>query len=100
MEEEKKESRLKALDLSLIALIVVGVVLGFALKKTLKPKITSSPEDRKIFAVKQDFDFDAIQKKLDDEMAEAEANQAPVEGAPMPEGAAPQVEVEEVPQPN
>ncbi len=81
--EEKKENFWKAVDLSLVALVVVGVVLGFSLKKALKPKITSSPEDRKIVAVKQEFDFNEIQKKLDEEMEKAQAEQAPTEGQPI-----------------
>lgn len=88
--EEKKENFWKAVDLSLVALVVVGVVLGFSLKTALKPKITSSPEDRKIIAIKQDFDFEEMQKKLDAEMEKAQAEQvpAPADGTvPIPDNA-------------
>ncbi len=84
--EEKKENFWKAVDLSLVALVVIGVIIGFSLKKALKPKVTSSPEDRKIVAIKQDFDFKEIQKKLDEEMEKAQAEQAPTE---VPEGGVP-----------
>jgi len=51
--------------LALIAILLVGAIAGFLVKAAIKAKVTSSPDDRKITAVKQTFDFKAAQDNVD-----------------------------------
>lgn len=53
--------------LALIAILVVGIIAGFLVKSAIKSKVTSSPDDRKISAFHQTFDFKAAQERLDKE---------------------------------
>jgi len=84
--------------LALAAIFIVGAVAGFLLKSSLKSKVSSSPDDRKITTVKQVYDFKAATERLDKEMQElqnqqmegspngtaAPSEQAPIEGQQIP----------------
>lgn len=56
--------------LALVAIFIVGIIAGFLVKSSLKSKITSSPDDRRITAVEQAFDFKAAQDRLEKENQE------------------------------
>jgi len=56
--------------LALVAILIVGAIVGFLVKSSLKSKITSSPDDRRITAVTQTFDFKAAQDRLEKQSQE------------------------------
>lgn len=60
----------------LIAIFVIGAFAGYWIKASLKDKITSGPDDRKVVAVKQSYDFDAAKQKLEKQMQEMQNAQA------------------------
>ncbi len=60
--------------LYLAVIFVIGAVAGFWLKSALKPHITNAPDDRKVVAITQSFDFKAAQAKLEAEMAAGAAD--------------------------
>jgi|GEM_PF-1617012 len=67
--------------LALIAILLVGAIAGFLVKAALKAKVTSSPDDRRITAVKQMFDFKAAQDNAD-KQEQALQEEQQVQGAP------------------
>ena len=58
--------------LALVAILIVGIIAGFLVKTSLKSKITSSPDDRRITAVKQMFDFKGAQDRLEKESQDSQ----------------------------
>jgi len=66
--------------LALIAIFLVGAIAGFLVKAAIKAKVTSSPDDRKITAVKQVFDFKAAQDNVDKQ--EQALQEQPDQGVP------------------
>jgi hypothetical protein len=62
-----------------VIIFLIGAVAGFWLKSALKSKITNSPDDRRVVAEKQDFNFKAIQDKLEKEAAEMQNAPGPGE---------------------
>jgi len=56
--------------LYLVIIFLIGAVAGFWFKSALKGKFTNSPDDRRVTAEKQTFDFKAIQEKLEKEVEE------------------------------
>jgi hypothetical protein len=59
----------------LVAIFLVGAIAGFLVKAAIKAKVTSSPDDRKITAVKQTFDFKAAQDNVDKQDQASQAQQ-------------------------
>lgn len=85
MEEENK--KVQGPLMTLVIVLVVGIVAGYFVKSAVKSRFTSSPDDRKITAMKQNFDFKAAQQRVDKEMEELQSQQqggTPIEleGAP------------------
>lgn len=74
--------------LALVAIFVIGIVIGFLAKSSLKPKITSSPDDRKTTAVQQTYDFKSAKDRMDKEMQQLQEQQGqevqPGEVVPVP----------------
>lgn len=68
--------KLKAINISLAVLFIFGLIVGFSFKKALKPKLTSSPDDREVSAVKQNYDFKGAQEKIEREIQEMQEQQA------------------------
>ena len=56
--------------LALVTILIVSAIVGFLVKSSLKSKITSSPDDRKITAVAQTFNFKAAQDRLEKQSQE------------------------------
>jgi len=61
--------------LALAAIFIIGAVVGFLVKSALKSKITSSPDDRRITAVQQIYDFKAAKERMDKEMQQMQEQQ-------------------------
>ena len=59
----------------LVIIFFIGALAGFWLKSALKSKITNSPDDRKVVAVQQTFDFEKAKQEMEKEILEAQ--QAP-----------------------
>jgi len=72
MAEDKTTNRS---TLALVVIFIVGALIGFGIKASIKSKITSSPDDRKITSVKQNFDFKAAQQRIDKEMQDLQSQQ-------------------------
>lgn len=68
--------------LALVAIFVVGVIAGFLVKSALKSKVTSSPDDRKITAVHQSFDFKGAQDRIEQQQNQELQNQQEGQGVP------------------
>lgn len=67
--------------LALVAILIVGAIAGFLVKSTLKSKVTSSPDDRKIKAITQSFDFKGAQDRIEQEQQQ-QLQQQQQQGAP------------------
>jgi hypothetical protein len=65
MEKEKKT--IQELSFHLAIILIIGIVAGYWLKTTMKPYVSASPEDRKVNAVRQTYDFETAKKKLEEE---------------------------------
>lgn len=76
--------------LALAAILIVGAIAGFLVKSALKAKVTSSPDDRKITAIHQTYDFKAAQDRAEQQAEQASQDQIqpgdvqPGTGAPTP----------------
>jgi len=74
--------------LALIAIFIVGALVGFMLKTKLKPGVTNGPDDKKITTVKYDYDFKAAKERMDKQLEELQAGQGqevqPGEVVPVP----------------
>lgn len=73
MEEGNKKAQNPLLVLAIV--FAVGIVAGYLIKSSVKARVTSSPDDRKITAIKQTFDFKAAQEKVDKEIEEQQNQQ-------------------------
>jgi len=52
----------------LVVIFVIGLIAGRWVKIAMKDKITSGPDDRKVVAIEQSYDFDAAKQRIEEEM--------------------------------
>ena len=64
-----------------VILFIVAIIAGYWLKASLKPQITSGPEDRSITAVGQSYDFKKAKQLLEEQSLEETQNQEDSEGS-------------------
>jgi len=73
--EEKDKSNTEMIY-HFIIIFVISLVAGYWLKTSLKPVVTSGPEDKNVIAVKQSYDFETAKKRLEERLKEQQKNPA------------------------